>query len=108
MKKKLTLFVVILLTSCALAWAQTSAVTGIVKDDQGVTLPGVTITENGTTNAVVTDVNGKYSIKVPGTGTLVYSYIGYDNQEQPVNNRTEINVTLVTTNKQLNEVVVVG
>ncbi len=108
MKKKLTLFVVILLTSCALAWAQTSAVTGIVKDDQGVTLPGVTITEKGTTNAVVTDVNGKYSIKVPGTGTLVYSYIGYDNQEQPVNNRTEINVTLVTTNKQLNEVVVVG
>jgi TonB-linked SusC/RagA family outer membrane protein len=108
MKKKLTLFVVILLTSCAFAWAQTSAVTGVVKDDQGVTLPGVTITEKGTTNAVVTDVNGKYSIKVPGTATLTYSYIGYDNQEQPVNNRTVVDVTLVTTNKQLNEVVVVG
>lgn len=107
MKRKLTLFVVILLTSCAFARAQTSSVTGIVKDDQG-TLPGVTVTEKGTTNAVTTDVNGKYTIKVPGTGTLVFSFIGYNNQEQPVNNRTVINLVLVNANKQLSEVVVVG
>ncbi len=108
MKRKLTLFVVILLMSCAWAWAQTSSVSGIVKDDQGVTLPGVTITEKGTSNAVVTDVNGKYTINVPGTGTLVFSFIGYDTQEQPVNNLKEVNATLVSSNKQLNEVVVVG
>jgi TonB-linked SusC/RagA family outer membrane protein len=107
MKRKLTLFVVILLTSCAFARAQTSSVTGIVKDDQG-TLPGVTIMEKGTSNAVTTDVNGKYIIKVSPTGTLVFSFIGYDSQEQPVNNRTEINLVLVASNKQLNEIVVVG
>src|SRR5258708_9346625 len=108
MKKKLTLFIVILLTSCAFAWAQTITVTGIVKDDQGLTLPGVTVSVKGTTNGTVTDVNGKYSIKVAGDGTLVFSFVGFDSQEQPVNNRTEINVSFVATNKVLNEVVVVG
>ncbi|MDB5133806.1 MAG: TonB-dependent receptor [Mucilaginibacter sp.] len=108
MKKRLTLIVVILLISSAFAWAQTIAVNGIVKDDQGITLPGVTVTVKGTSNAAVTDINGKYSISVPGNGTLVFSFIGYDSQEQPVNNRTEIDVSFVATNKQLNEVVVVG
>jgi TonB-linked SusC/RagA family outer membrane protein len=108
MKRKLTLFVVILLTSCASAWAQTSAVSGIVKDDQGITLPGVTVTEKGTSNAVVTDVNGKYTINAAPTGTLVFSFIGYDTNEQAINNLKEINVSLASSNKQLNEVVVVG
>lgn len=108
MQKKLTLFVVILLTSCAFALAQTKAVNGIVKDDQGVTLPGVTVKVKGTNEAVTTDVNGKFSIHVAGNGILVFSFIGFDIQEQPVNNRTEINVSLVVTNKQLSEVVVVG
>src|SRR5579859_6843761 len=101
MKKKLTLVLFILLTSCAFTFGQTGTVSGIVKDDQGVTLPGVTITEKGTSNATVTDVNGKYSIKVAGNATLTFSFIGYENQDQPVNNRTEINVSFVATNKQL-------
>src|SRR5260221_5203540 len=108
MKKRLTLFVVILLTSCAFALAQTKAVNGTVKDDQGLTLPGVTVKIKGTNEAVATNLNGKYSINVPGAATLVFSFIGYDNQEQPVNNRTEINVSLVASNKQLNAVVVIG
>jgi TonB-linked SusC/RagA family outer membrane protein len=107
MKKKLTLIVVMLLTGCALALAQTK-VSGVVKDDQGITLPGVTVTEKGTTNAVTTDANGKYTITATGNGTLVFSFIGFDVQEQPINNRSEIDLSLTTTNKQLNEVVVVG
>ena len=74
MKRKLTLIVVMLLTGCAFAFAQTK-VSGTVKDDQGGTLPGVTITVKGTTNAATTDVNGKYSISVPGNGTLIFSFI---------------------------------
>lgn len=108
MKKRLTLFVVILLTGCAFAFAQTSAVKGVVKDDQGLPLPGVTVKIKGTNEAVATDLNGKYSINAPGAATLVFSFIGFDDQEQPVNNRTEINVSLVASNKQLNEVVVIG
>jgi TonB-linked SusC/RagA family outer membrane protein len=107
MKKRFTLMVVMLLTGCAFAFAQTT-VTGVVKDDQGVTLPGVTVKIKGTTTAVATDVNGKYSINVPGNETLVFSFIGFNDQEQPVNNRSMINVTMASSNKQLNEVVVIG
>lgn len=107
MKRKLTLIVVMLLTGCAFAFAQTK-VSGTIKDDQGATLPGVTVSVKGTTNAVTTDVNGKYSITAPGNGTLVFSFIGFDIQEQPINNRAEINTSLTSSNKQLSEVVVVG
>ncbi|GAC1307202.1 MAG: TonB-dependent receptor [Mucilaginibacter sp.] len=108
MKRKLTLFLVFLLTSCVFAFAQNSTVSGVVKDDQGITLPGATVKVKGTTEGVVTDVNGKYRINVPTTGILVFSFIGFDVQEQPVNNRTQINVSLTSKNRQLNEVVVVG
>jgi len=107
MKRKLTLIVVMLLTGCAFAFAQTT-VSGTVKDDQGATLPGVTITVKGTTNAATTDVNGKYSISVPGNGTLVFSFIGLNSQEISVNSRSVIDVSMTSGNKQLNEIVVVG
>jgi TonB-dependent starch-binding outer membrane protein SusC len=108
MKKRLTLFVVILLTSFTFAQAQTSAVNGIVKDDQGLSLPGATVKLKGASTGTETDVNGKYSINVPGNGILVFSFIGFDTQEQAVNNRTVINVSLFAANRQLNQVVVVG
>ena len=107
MKKRLTLFVVFLLTGGVFAFAQTTAVKGVVKDNQGV-LPGVTVQVKGTTEAVATDLNGKYTINAADTATLVFSFIGYIVQEQPVNQRSEIDVTLIADNKQLNEVVVVG
>ncbi|WP_428331472.1 SusC/RagA family TonB-linked outer membrane protein [Mucilaginibacter sp.] len=108
MKKRLTLFVVLLLTSCAFAFAQTGTVKGVVKDDQGLTLPGATVLVKGTTTAAITDGSGKYSISAPATATLVFSFIGFTTQEIPVNNQTEINVTFVANDKQLNEVVIVG
>jgi TonB-linked SusC/RagA family outer membrane protein len=107
MKKKFTLIVVMLLTGCAFAFAQTT-VSGLVKDDQGTTLPGVTVTIKGTNTAVSTDATGKYSISVPGTGTLIFSSIGFNSQEQPVNNRSVIDVSMTSGSKQLNEIVVVG
>ncbi|HVS91172.1 MAG TPA: TonB-dependent receptor [Mucilaginibacter sp.] len=107
MKKRLTLIVVMLLMGCGFAFAQTT-VSGTVKDDQGATLPGVTVTIKGTNTAVSTDANGKYSISVPGNGTLIFSFIGFNNQELPVNNRSVIDVSMTSGNKQLNEVVVVG
>lgn len=107
MKKRFTLIIVMLLTGCAFAFAQTT-VNGTVKDDQGVTLPGVTVGVKGTTTAVSTDVNGKYSINAPGNGTLVFSFVGFNTQEQPINSRSVIDVSLVPVNKQLGEVVVIG
>lgn len=108
MKKRVTLFVVFLLAGCVFAFAQNLAVKGIVKDDQGLPLPGATITVKGTSDAATTDLSGKYSISAPSTATLVFSFIGFVSQEIPVSGKTEINVSLVTNNKQLNEVVIVG
>jgi TonB-linked SusC/RagA family outer membrane protein len=108
MEKRITLLVVLLLSGCLFAFAQTSAVKGVVKDDQGLPLPGATVVIKGTTEATSTDLNGKYSINVSPTATLVFSFVGFNNQEIPVNNQTEINVTLTSNNKQLSEVVVVG
>jgi len=108
MKKRVTLFVVFLLAGCVFAFAQNLAVKGIVKDDQGLPLPGATITVKGTSDAATTDLSGKYAINAPSTATLVFSFVGFVNQEIPVNGQTDINVSLATNNKQLNEVVIVG
>ncbi|ALI97743.1 SusC/RagA family TonB-linked outer membrane protein [Rufibacter tibetensis] len=102
------LLVVSLLMSVP-AMAQSLTVSGRVTDKTGGGLPGVTVLLKGTTTAAPTDVEGNYSISVPsGTGTLVYSFIGYIPQEVAINNRSTINVTLATDQQTLDEVVVVG
>jgi TonB-linked SusC/RagA family outer membrane protein len=88
---------------------QTLTVTGIVSDNFGNPLPGVSITIKGTTSGVVTNANGKYSITVPsGESTLVFSFIGFVTQELTVNNQNIINVTLLEDIQQVEEVVVIG
>ncbi|MCX2740309.1 SusC/RagA family TonB-linked outer membrane protein [Pontibacter anaerobius] len=84
-------------------------VSGTVKDNTGVGLPGVTVVLQGTTRGTSTDANGNFTISVPQSGAvLVFSYIGYTTQEVPVGNQTNINVTLGQDAKALQEVVVVG
>ena len=82
-------------------------VTGLVTDASGTPIAGVNVVEKGTTNGVVTDFDGKYSIAVDGNATLVFSYVGSNTQEIAVNNRTTINVTLED-GVSLDEVVLVG
>jgi TonB-linked SusC/RagA family outer membrane protein len=82
---------------------------GTVTDAQNIPLPGVTVKLKGSTIAVSTDVNGKYSITVPGTGgMLVFTFLGFTTQEIPVGTQTVIDVKLAEESKTLNEVVVVG
>ncbi|MBF9251785.1 TonB-dependent receptor [Pontibacter sp. 172403-2] len=84
-------------------------VTGRVTDKKGIGLPGVTVLLQGTSTAAPTDMEGNFSLTVPdGKGTLVFSYIGYQTQEVPINNRTTVNVTLADDTRALEEVVVVG
>lgn len=85
----------------------TQNVTGLVTDASGTPIAGVNVVEKGTTNGVVTDFDGKYSIAVDGNATLVFSYVGSNTQEIAVNNRTTINVTLED-GVSLDEVVLVG
>lgn len=88
--------------------AQTTTVTGIVKDFEGEALPGVNVIERGTTNGTITDIDGKYSIAVSAEATLIFSYIGYLQEEEIVNNRSVIDVNLVPDITQLDELVVIG
>ncbi|GEO07203.1 SusC/RagA family TonB-linked outer membrane protein [Adhaeribacter aerolatus] len=91
------------------AQAQGLAVKGRVTAENGDGLPGVTVLVKGTSNGTATDANGNYALNVAnGTGTLVISFIGYNTQEVPLNNRTTINVTMAPDAKALEEVVVVG
>lgn len=91
------------------ALAQNITVKGKVIDGGDKTpLPGVTILVKGTQNGTQTDVNGNYSISVPGDATLVFNFVGYTALEQAVNNQTTLNVSLASSTQQLEQVVVVG
>ncbi len=84
-------------------------VAGRVTDDEDQGLPGVNVLLKGTSTGTTTDGEGAYSITVPdGSGTLVFSYIGYLTQEVPINNRTTIDLSLTPDVKSLSEVVVIG
>lgn len=84
-------------------------VSGTVKDDKGIALPGVSVQFKGSTIGAVTDQEGKFRINAPSAaGTLVFSYIGYNAKEVAINNQSSINVVLTEESSDLNEVVVVG
>ncbi|SNR31264.1 SusC/RagA family TonB-linked outer membrane protein [Lutibacter flavus] len=85
-----------------------SQVKGVVQDSGGLTLPGVNIIEKGTSNGVVTDFDGNFTISVQSNATLVFSYVGFDTQEILVSGRSIINVTLKENLESLDEVVVIG
>ncbi|WP_375584925.1 SusC/RagA family TonB-linked outer membrane protein [Cyclobacterium xiamenense] len=88
--------------------AQERTVTGTVTDaDADAPLPGVSILIKGTNTGTITDIDGQYSISVPGSGaTLVFSYLGYGQQERAVGNNSQINVSLAAEESALSEVVV--
>lgn len=82
---------------------------GIVLDEKQIPMPGVTVKHKESGMAVSTDTKGEYLIKLPNaTGTLVFSFLGYQTQEVPVNNQTKIDVKLNPAASSLNEVVIIG
>lgn len=106
---KRTLLVLFYLFTVNLLFAQNVTVTGKVTDaSSGEGLPGATVVVKGTTTGTVTDVNGTYSVSAPPTATLVFSFLGFQDQEIAINNRTTINVTMAVSAKQIDEVVVIG
>ncbi|EMS31517.1 TonB-dependent receptor [Mariniradius saccharolyticus AK6] len=81
-------------------------VSGTVKNAAGETLPGVAISVLGTTLGTVTDIDGKYKIKVPEGSTLVFSYIGFASQNVAIGNRTVVDVVMQEETRALEEVVI--
>lgn len=104
--------VCMLLGSIPVSYAQSSGkitVSGSVRDAAGESLIGATVQIKGISGGTITDVDGNYMLKdVPRTATLVFSYVGMQNKEVPVNGKNTINVTLVDDALQLDQVVVIG
>lgn len=88
---------------------QDVVITGQVKDDKGLPLPGVTVKVKGTTEGAQTGADGTYKVTVKGSNAvLVFSFIGFAPQEITVGNQTKIDVVLKEQTSALNEIVVVG
>lgn len=85
-----------------------STVTGTVTDESGAPLPGASVVVKGTTTGTQTDFDGNYTLEVAGDGVLVFSYIGFQTQEVPINDQSTINITMAEDAAKLDEVVVVG
>ncbi len=86
------------------------AVKGTVTDESGQGLPGVSVVLKGTQQGTITNTEGVYTLNVPDASNsiLVFSFVGYTSQEHLVNRRSALDVALLTDNKALEEVVVVG
>lgn len=83
-------------------------ITGVVSEESGEGIPGVTIFIAGTGIGTATDIDGRYTLTVPEDSELTFSYVGFVTQVIQVGNRSEINLTLMTDMASLEEVVVIG
>lgn len=89
--------------------AQNKTVTGTVTDDKSSPLPGATVRLKHTNIAAVSDNKGNFTLSVPdGNGTLVFSFTGMETKEVPLQNRSQINLSLQYANTNLSDVVVIG
>jgi TonB-linked SusC/RagA family outer membrane protein len=107
--KRILFFSFLLLLFGWTAQAQDRILTGIVKAEDGTTLPGVSIQIKGTSRGASTDSEGKFQIALPSSQvSLVFSFVGFESQTIAVGNQTSLTVTLKTDIGQLSEVVVTG
>jgi len=96
------------------AWAESSPskqtkISGKVTDTNKQPLPGVTVVVKGTSNGIVTDVNGEYTLtNVPENAILVFSFVGMETQEIPFNGQTNLNIVMQEKSIGLDEVVAIG
>lgn len=87
---------------------QVKTITGTVVDSSGIPVIGANILEKGTTNGVITDIDGNFSLNISAGAILQVSYIGYVSQEITVDNQTSLQIVLKEDTETLEEVVVVG
>lgn len=84
-------------------------ISGTVVDAKtGEPIVGASVVEKGTTNGVITDHNGIYSLRIPFDAVLSISYMGYSDQEINTSGKTSLNISLEEDSKSLDEIVVIG
>jgi TonB-dependent starch-binding outer membrane protein SusC len=109
MRKLVSIMIVLLMCSLHM-FAQEKTVSGKVTDEKdGSPLQGVSVTVKGTSTGTTTGTDGTFRLSVPaGTKSLVFSFVNYESVEVAIGNRSSVNVSLTTTEKSLQEVVVVA
>ncbi len=98
----------IILTKNETRQQQQRAITGVVTDNLGEPVIGANVIEKGTTNGVITDMDGNFALTVSDNAVIQISYIGYIPQEIPVGNRITFRISLKEDSQNLDEVVVVA
>src|SRR5699024_2573619 len=106
--KKTLLTLTILLVSCSLVFAQDHEVSGTVTNPDGNAIPGISVHVKGSTNGTASDEKGQYVISVEDNAVLIFSGIGYNQKEIPVNGKSVVDVTIESGTQSLNELIVVG
>ena len=93
---------------CLIAFAQGHQISGTVIDGTGEPIIGANVLEVGTTNGVITDIDGNFKLSVQPNAKIQVSFIGYITQTVTVGSQKNIKVTLKEDAQALDEVVVVG
>jgi len=107
MRNKFTILVFMALFQITAMVGQEKTVTGAVTSSgDGMTLPGVNVIIKGTNQGTVTNMDGKYSINVSETATLLFTSVGFASKEVVVGDQTQINISLQEDLESLDEVVV--
>lgn len=88
--------------------AQSKVVSGVVTDETGAPLIGLTVIVTGTTNGATTDIDGRYQLNVMGDETLTFSYLGYETSVVPIEGRSRIDVQLKPDSELLSDAIVIG
>ena len=106
--KKLILILNLLLSVSILFAQDVQTIKGTVTDAKNETMPGVSVLIKGTMQGTITDFDGQYSIQAEPQAVLVFSFVGFETQEIPVNNQTILNVQLKEQSYDIEEVVAIG
>ncbi|MEO9804273.1 MAG: SusC/RagA family TonB-linked outer membrane protein [Reichenbachiella sp.] len=106
--RKLLLSIMLMSALIGESWAQDRTVSGkVTSNEDGSTLPGVTVILKGTTNGTTSDLDGNWKLSIPQEGgTLVFSFVGMSSQEIEVGTRSVIDLGMATDAQQLAEIVV--
>ena len=106
--RKLAALGLSLLVGWSLSAQQRVTLSGQVVDDGGEPMIGVGVVQQGTTNGVITDLDGNYAITVPAGATVVFSSVGYVTQEVVATSTRTLNIVMPTDTQMIEETVVVG
>ncbi len=98
----------ILLGGSVMIHAQVTVTGTVTGADDGLAIPGANIVEKGTSNGTISDADGNYSIDVAADAVLLFTFIGMESQEVPLEGRTVIDIVLESSSTELEEIVVVG